>query len=518
MKKIKLLGGLLLIALCTAIFVTGCGKKEEKAKITLTKTQIKYEENAKDILNEYINIRLELMSIGDSSIYKNKDEVTKKINDLYARLEKLVPALDSLEIASDEISKTKSKAELIALADSNISEVLVPTVYAAESTDRAKEWAEEITKAYDSYPTGKQLKGLAAYLGTDVKTAMKQLQVAQGVMYNEYENEADMYDDLKDIAEVVQTTCKVELFVAGFPANGVTTLTEAGVTLLNGVDTLVAVSNTGADIILGENHNVTVYTNLLKDGLSPITSITGLLTFDSSFTSNADRISYIGDSLNSLIFEGKLFGGIIDLNEEDNTYIGKTYETIGACEDDGFKINKTESESFKLTPNNIQEFADILEDRKDIEVDITSATTNLNEIKADVENEVANLDENKNDESNEVKNEEKVEEDKNKNKGDFDITGIYLMDVLNEESGFKRKDGIISRFKVERDGNTITCIDLSEEDGELTTFEYDPSTHIASLTGIVKMVLEFNSNGELTYSLYNPQSGEGGWVFKGHKE
>ena len=72
------------------LFITGCGKKADKAKITLTKTQIKYEENAKDILNEYINIRLELMSIGDSSIYKNKNEVTKKINNLYARLEKLV--------------------------------------------------------------------------------------------------------------------------------------------------------------------------------------------------------------------------------------------------------------------------------------------------------------------------------------------------------------------------------------------------------------------------------------------
>ena len=48
MKKIKLLEGLLLMILCTTIFITGCGKKEEKAKITLTKTQIKYEENAKD--------------------------------------------------------------------------------------------------------------------------------------------------------------------------------------------------------------------------------------------------------------------------------------------------------------------------------------------------------------------------------------------------------------------------------------------------------------------------------------
>ena len=508
MKKIKLLEGLLLMILCTTIFITGCGKKEETAKITLTKTQIKYEENAKDILNEYINIRLELMSIGDSSIYKNKNEVTNKINNLYARLENLDEALDSLEIASDEISKTKSEARLVAMANNNISEVLFPTVYAAESTDAAKKWAEDITKAYDSYPTGKQLRGLAAYLGTDVKTAMKQLQVAQGVMYNEYENEADMYDDLKDIAEVVQTTCKVELFVASLPAKGITTIAEAGLTLLNGVDTLVAVSNTGADIVLGENHNLTVYTGMLKDAIAPITSITGLLTFNSSSTSTADRIAYIGDSINSLIFEGKLFGGIIDLNEEDNTYIGKTYETISACEDDGFEINKIESESFKLTPNNIQEFADILEDRKDIEVDIASAATNLNEIKTDANNEVK-----------EEKTEEKSK-DKNKdtNKGDFDITGIYLMDILNEESGFKRKDGIVSRFKVERNGNTVTCIDLSEEDGELTTFEYDSSTHTATLTGIVKMVLEFNSNSELTYSLYNPQTGEGGWVLKGHKE
>ena len=518
MRKIKLIGGLLLVILCTILLITGCGKKEDKAEITLTKAQIKYEENAKYILNEYINIRLELMSIGDSSIYKNKDEVSKNINNLYDRLEKLDTALDSLAIASDEISKTKSETKIIGMASNNLSEVLVPPVYAAESTDRAKEWAEEITKAYDSYPTGKGLKGLAAYLKTDVKTAMKQLQVAQGVMYNEYENEADMYDDLKDIAEVVQTTCKVELFVASIPANGITTITEAGLTLLNGVDTLVAVTNTGADIVLGEDHNLTVYTGLLKDSLAPITSITGLLTFDSSSTSNADRIAYIGDSLNSLIFEGKLFGGIINLNEDDNTYIGKTYETIGACEDDGFKLNKTENENLKLTPNNIQEFKDILDTRKEIETDIASAGANLNEIKTDVENEISALSESKNDTNNEVKNEEKVEEDKNKNKGDFDITGIYIMDILNEESGFKRKDGKISRFKVERNGNTVTCIDLSEENGELTTFEYDSSTHIASLTGIVKMVLEFNSNGELTYSLYNPKSGEGGWVFKGHKE
>lgn len=500
----KNIGKLLLVILCALLLVTGCGKKEDKAKITLTKSQIKYEENAKDILNEYINIRLELMSLGELS--NNKNEISKEINNLYERLEKLDSALSALEIASDEINKTKSEAKLIAMANNNMSEIFIQNVYAAESTEAAKKWAEDITKAYDSYPTGKQLRGLAAYLGTDVKTAMKQLQVAQGVMYNEYENEADMYDDLKDIAEVVQTTCKVELFVASLPAEGITTITQAGLTLLNGVDTLVAVSNTGADIVLGENHNLTVYTGMLKDAIAPVTSITGLLTFNSSSTSTADRIAYIGDSINSLIFEGKIFGAKINLNEEENTLAGKTYETISECEEEGFKITKTENENPKLTTENIQEYTDVLDDRKEIKVDIPTVTTNLNEIKNDVSKEIK-----------EEKTEKKPEE-KNNNKGDFDINGIYLMDTLNEESGFKRKDGIISRFKVERNGNTITCIDLSEENGELTTFEYDPNTHIASLTGIIKMVLEFNSNGELTYSLINPQSGQGGWVLKGHKE
>ena len=52
MRKIKLIGGLLLVILCTILLITGCGKKEDKAEIILTKAQIKYEENAKDILNE----------------------------------------------------------------------------------------------------------------------------------------------------------------------------------------------------------------------------------------------------------------------------------------------------------------------------------------------------------------------------------------------------------------------------------------------------------------------------------
>ena len=40
-KIMKKIGKLLLVILCALLLVTGCGKKEDKAKITLTKSQIK---------------------------------------------------------------------------------------------------------------------------------------------------------------------------------------------------------------------------------------------------------------------------------------------------------------------------------------------------------------------------------------------------------------------------------------------------------------------------------------------
>ena len=91
------------------------------------------------------------------------------------------------------------------------------------------------------------------------------------------------------------------------------------------------------------------------------------------------------------------------------------------------------------------------------------------------------------------------------------------MDIFNEESGLKKEEGV-ARLKVERNGNTLNCLDLTEADGEAFTMEYNPATHIATASGVIKMVLEFSSDGGITYSLLNPQTGEGSWVLKGHRE
>ena len=70
----------------------------------------------------------------------------------------------------------------------------------------------------------------------------------------------------------------------------------------------------------------------------------------------------------------------------------------------------------------------------------------------------------------------------------------------------------------ERNGNTVTCVDLTEVEEETFILEYDSSTHTATAVGAIKIVFEFSSDGSITYSLFNPQTGQGDWVLKGHKE
>ena len=124
MKKI---GKLLLVILCALLLVTGCGKKEDKAKITLTKSQIKYEENAKDILNEYINIRLEndnkalrednkalredikALNTKNDNLQLENENINKKLFNLYDEKDKLRDKYETLKINNETQSKEKQE-------------------------------------------------------------------------------------------------------------------------------------------------------------------------------------------------------------------------------------------------------------------------------------------------------------------------------------------------------------------------------------------------------------------------
>lgn len=498
MKYRRILSIALAVIFMMAV-MTGCGGGQTtsevgtvKVQVTLTDSQIEFEKDAKAIVNEYIALRLATMSIGDSESWESKDDLSSKVAELSSRYEALAEASELLEKAADKVSDEASKAEMKELTDDTAFSPLSLTAYAAESTDRAKEWAEEITKAYDSYPTGKQLRGLAAYLGTDCRTAMKKLEVAQGIMENEYENEADMWDDMADVAQVIQTTCKVELCVAGIGSTGLNTLKDAGLALISSVDTLIAVGSTGSEIILGENDNLTLYMGMLKEVVAPISSVTGLLTFNSPDTGIADRIAYIGDSLNDLIFEGKIFGGLIDANDAATSFNAALYSTIELAEAEGYSVREVEEilsimpETIKIVDN------DSIKTREDMAPAIEEITESLEKLA-------------------EISNEEPEKDEPAKEPVSLDIEGTYDITSVEmiEDGSSNEGDGAIVVKMV--DSNTISILNESSSESETMEMSYDPETMTAEesyMDGQAIYRIVFDGKGNLEWNMINNNDGK----------
>lgn len=491
----------------TLCLITGCAGAKAvdcaQVTVTLTESQAQYEANAKTIVNEYVALRLSLMQLGDAEKWGSKTAVSTAVNELQTRLSALDKAITALDRASDTMAATSASAEKKAISKKGANPLTL-TARAAESTRRAIDWAEEITNAYDSYPTGKQLKGLAAYLGTDCKTALKKLEVAQGIMANEYENEAQMWDDLKDVATGIQATCKVELFLGGLATGNPETLTEAGLLLINGVDTLLAVGTSGAEIVLGEDARFTAYMNTLKDAFAPISSVTGLLTFNSTDTSAADRITYIGDSLNDLIFDGKLFGGAITTGEISSVLSGKTYDSAEEMEQDGFEV-PAETATFALAPETVQDANAPVLAREEIASDIAAAETALAALEGTAETTVNTT----TPQTTQKATQKATQKPTQKAATSIDgLCGEYrfteLRFIQNGSSSENVGTGTVSW-----DGNKLSLLShMNGEDDEPALFDFDPAT----LTGKgsnqnMSMTIQFDGQGHFLYSVVNDKDG-----------
>jgi hypothetical protein len=117
-------------------------------------------------------------------------------------------------------------------------------------------------------------------------------------------------------------------------STSVSTLGEAGVVVVGGADCIVDVATTGSTIILGENHQVTVGLNDVKDKLAPVTAVTGLLTFEpaklgSVTEKTGEQLSYIGDSLADLFYKGKILGIKVVHEKNGKTISAQVMETAG---------------------------------------------------------------------------------------------------------------------------------------------------------------------------------------------
>ena len=93
-----------------------------------------------------------------------------------------------------------------------------------------------------------------------------------------------------------------------------------------GADCIVDIATTGSTIILGENDQVTLGFNDLKDILGPVSAVVGLATFNGGET--GEQLSYIGDTLTDWFFENKVMGIKLD----DKKVSAKIYDNTTEAE------------------------------------------------------------------------------------------------------------------------------------------------------------------------------------------
>ncbi|KAF0092393.1 MAG: hypothetical protein FD141_577 [Fusobacteria bacterium] len=194
-------------------------------------------------------------------------------------------------------------------------------------------WAENLTKKYDSIKGAKRYKQLADQLGTDTKSAVKQMALAQKIIHNiagreEAQAEVDAYSKSLKIVQGYKSASKMGIFITGTIASGggLGAISSSGWTLgqtagviISGTDAIVDIGTTGSSIILGENHQVTIGMENIKDKLAPVSSVVGLISFNSAET--GEQLSYIGDTIADWYYDGKILGVKVTENKDGSTKV-----------------------------------------------------------------------------------------------------------------------------------------------------------------------------------------------------
>lgn len=234
------------------------------------------------------------------------------------------------------VGQPQAKFMTLAAAPLNFSLM----AYATESGRKIdpQTWAENLTRQYDALKGAQRYQQLAQQLGTDAKTAYEQMALAQKIIRNaaeleEAEGVVNAYTESINYLQGVKTASKVGMFVVGTIATGggslatlpasSFTLSQTALTIVGGVDCIVDVGATGSNIILGENHQVTVGFNDLKDKLAPISAVVGLVSFNPGET--GEQLAYIGDTLVDWFYEGKVMGVQVD----DRTVTARIFDSAG---------------------------------------------------------------------------------------------------------------------------------------------------------------------------------------------
>ncbi|NMB88108.1 MAG: hypothetical protein GYA17_07095, partial [Chloroflexi bacterium] len=191
---------------------------------------------------------------------------------------------------------------------------------AGEVIDR-QTWAENLSKQYDALRGAQRYKQLAQQLGTDTKTAVEQMVLAQKIIRNAADLEEAQavsaeYNRSLNTLQVYKTGSKVGLYLGATIATGGGSLTAlagssmslgtAGAVAVGGVDCIVDVGATASTIVLGEDHQVTVDFQNASDVLQPVSMVMGLVTLNPNDAE--DMVAMVGESLMEWFVPGKITG------------------------------------------------------------------------------------------------------------------------------------------------------------------------------------------------------------------
>ncbi|MCE5236732.1 MAG: hypothetical protein ABFC62_06865 [Clostridiaceae bacterium] len=235
------------------------------------------------------------------------------------------------------------RAQFTALAAKGSGFSMVPLAgNGGEVIDR-QAWAENLTEQYDALQGAQRYKQLAQQLGTDTKTAVEQMALAQKIIHNaanleEAQAEINAYTRSINIVEGYKTASKVGLFVGATVATGGGSLAAlagssmsvpvAGAVIVGGVDCIVDVGKTTSSIILGEDHQVTVDFEKAGDVIQPASMVMGLVTMDP--TSAVEQITFLGEAMMEWCYPGKVTGIAVETTKKGNSLVqARLIELVG---------------------------------------------------------------------------------------------------------------------------------------------------------------------------------------------
>ena len=363
-KKISLF---LVVTLLISMFA-GCGEKDSNAQKeqksdaelhtheesgtpaldTATASVPLYDECMKDLnmttnmaVSSYVVARSYLDMICEYDIENGSEE---ELRGLIEKAMKSFETVDELSVNMENIAnvnesivkdpevKGKYEEAKVFIEEQKTFNPFVVTVYADETSDALRE-AEQIVAMYDSAPKMQGLKTLAQQLNTDTKHAYAVLKQSLAIMDgNEYQNLADKENAAVNTCLGLKAAGTAAGFVISVATAGSATTTlgaimEGGGMLCSEINTICEVSSAASEIITGTDKNcVAVSAGQLQkifEGPSSIVGLYGCATakIGKAMTSTDfyNIVSFAGPEVYNIVTEGKVLGGLFEINEETQT-------------------------------------------------------------------------------------------------------------------------------------------------------------------------------------------------------